>query len=102
MARWAWEPSPLCLSGCKSFGSTLARRARFLRRLPPRSFACSGVDEPQLAGVGNQHLVATLLKQTAYPGRVGPGLDGYTQLLLRSEASPEGIGGCPQPTLLDH
>jgi hypothetical protein len=30
MARWAWEPSPLCLSGCKSFGCTLARRARSL------------------------------------------------------------------------
>src|SRR5215216_3957339 len=92
MAIWAWESSPLCLSGYKSFGSRRARRARFLRHLSGRSFACSGIDEPQFASIGHKDLVAALLEQTAYPGRVGSGLYGYTHRLLRGEAPPYGLG----------
>ena len=97
MAEWACPSWPRCLSGYKSFGSRRARRARFLRRLPPRSFACSGVDEPQFAGVGHQDLVAAPLQEPANPGRVGPGLDrdGHRRP-LRSEASPEGLRGGAQ------
>ena len=31
-------------------------------------FALSAVDEPQLPGVGDQNLVATLFEQTTHPG----------------------------------
>jgi hypothetical protein len=46
-----------------------------------------GVDEPKLAGIGHQHLVATLLQEPANPGRVGSRFYGDAQRPLRSEAS---------------
>src|SRR5215208_2650378 len=45
-------------------------------------FALVGVDEPRLARIGHQDLVATLLQHPACPRRVGPGLDCYTHGLL--------------------
>ena len=33
----------------------------------PAVLAPLAVDEPQLSGIGNQHLVAAVLKQPAYP-----------------------------------
>ena len=59
-----------------------------------------GVDEPQFASVGHQHLVATLLQEPTDPGRVGPRLNGDAQGPLRSEASPQSFGGGAQPALL--
>src|SRR3712207_5328586 len=60
-----------------------------------------GVDEPHFARIGYQHLVSALLEHSANPGRVGSCLYGYAQrLLLRVEASPEGLRGGTQPTLL--
>jgi hypothetical protein len=45
--------------------------------------------------------VATLLQEPADPRGVGSGLDGYAhRRLLGGEASPEGLWGGPQPTLL--
>src|SRR5215210_4311994 len=61
-----------------------------------------GVDEPQFASVGHQYVVATLLQEPANPERVGSSLYGDAQRLLRSEASPEGLGVGAQPTFLDH
>jgi hypothetical protein len=76
--RWAWEPSPLCLSGYNSFGSRRARPARFLRRQSHPFCVCSSVDESQFAGIiGHQDLVGAPFEQTANPGRVGCCLDGY-------------------------
>src|SRR5215208_25854 len=64
-------------------------------------FTLVSVDEPQLPGVGHQHLVAALLKHPARPGRVGTGLDCYAHRRpLGGEASSEGLWGCAQPTLL--
>jgi hypothetical protein len=60
-----------------------------------------GVDQSQLAGVGNQYLVATLLKQPANPGRMGPGFYSDAQRGLRSEASSYGLGVGAQPALFD-
>jgi hypothetical protein len=51
-------------------------------------FAFVRIDEPQFASIGHQDLVAALLEQTAYPGRVGTGLYSYTERLLTSEAQP--------------
>jgi hypothetical protein len=65
-------------------------------------FAFVGVDEPQFAGVGHQHLVTALLEQPTNPRRVSPGLDGHAHRPLRSEASPQSFGGGSHPTLLDH
>jgi hypothetical protein len=65
-------------------------------------FAFVGVDEPQLARVGHQDLVAALLQEPANPGRVGPHLDGYTHRPLGGEASTESLGGGAQPTFFDH
>jgi hypothetical protein len=66
-------------------------------------FAFVGVDESQFAGIGHKDLVGAPFEQTAYPGRVGSCLYGYAQwLLLGGEASPEGLWGRTQPTLLDH
>jgi hypothetical protein len=45
-------------------------------------FTFVGIDEPRLAGIGYQDLVATLLEQSANPGRVSACLDGYAQWLL--------------------
>src|SRR5215207_11677012 len=61
MARCAWEPSPpvpewvqeLRIHSCQA-GEVLGVYLVGLSLV--------GVDEPQLAGVGNQHLVATLLE----------------------------------------
>jgi hypothetical protein len=36
-----------------------------------------GVDEPYLASIGHQDLMAALLEHSANPRRVGSGLDGY-------------------------
>jgi hypothetical protein len=44
--------------------------------------------------------MATLLKYSARPRRVGTRLDGYTQRRLGGEASSEGIWGGTQPTFL--
>jgi hypothetical protein len=65
-------------------------------------FAFVGVDEPQFAGIGHQHLVSALLEHSAHPRRVSSSLDGYAHGLLGGEASPEGLGGGAQPSLLDH
>src|SRR5688500_6641515 len=65
-------------------------------------FTLVGVDEPCLAGVGHQHLVATLLYYPARPGRVSSRLYCYAHGLLGDEASSEGLGGRAQPTFLDH
>jgi hypothetical protein len=64
----------------------------------------AGIDEPPLARIGYQDLMATfLLEHPAHPGRMGSCFYSYAQrLLLRSEASPEGLWGGAQPTLLDH
>src|SRR5215211_4679925 len=59
-----------------------------------------GVDEPQLACVGYQYLVATLLEHPARPRRVGSGLYCYAHGPLGGEAPLEGFGTCTQPTLL--
>ena len=48
-----------------------------------------GVDEPQLAGIGHKDLVAALLQEPAYPGRVGSRFYGDAhRRLLGGEASP--------------
>jgi hypothetical protein len=65
-------------------------------------FAFVGIDEPQFASIGHQDLVAALLEQTAYPGRVGTGLYSYTERLLTSEAPPQSLRGSTQPTFLHH
>ena len=49
--------------------------------------ALVGVDEPQLAGIGHQDLVAALLEHPARPGRVGSRLYGDAHGLLGGEAS---------------
>src|SRR5215204_3758988 len=60
-----------------------------------------GVDEPQLPSVGHKHLVAALLQEPANPGRVGARFYGDAhRRLLGGEASSEGLGAGPQPTLL--
>jgi hypothetical protein len=46
-----------------------------------------GVDESQLASIGHQHLVTTLLQKPANPGRVGSRFYGYAHRGLGSEAS---------------
>jgi len=59
-----------------------------------------GVDEPQLASIGHQDLVAALLREPADPGRGVP-----VSLAIRSEpseASTEGLWGRAQPAFLDH
>jgi hypothetical protein len=45
-------------------------------------FAPVCVDEPRLARIGYQDVVATLLEHPASPGRVGACLYGYAQPLL--------------------
>ena len=60
-----------------------------------------GVDEPCLAGVGYEDLVATLLEHPARPRRVGTRFYGDAQRGLRSEASSEGLGVGAQPALFD-
>jgi len=52
-----------------------ARQAGEVLSIDLVELAHTGIDEPQFAGVGNQHLVATLLQEPANPGRVGSGLD---------------------------
>ena len=85
--------SPRCWSGYNSFGSTLASRARFLRRRSRRSCACSSVDEPQLAGIGHQNLMSALLQDPACPRGVGSGLNCDAQRRpLGGEASFESLG----------
>jgi hypothetical protein len=64
-------------------------------------FALVGVDEPELPGVGHQHLVAALLQEPANPGRVGSRFHRDAQRGLGGEASSEGFWGGAQPTLLD-
>src|SRR5215211_8196056 len=64
--------------------------------------ACSSVDEPQLACVGYQYLVAALLQEPANPGRVGSGLYSYAHGPLGGEAPTESLGGGAQPTFFDH
>src|SRR5215218_4651198 len=62
-----------------------------------------GIDEPQLAGIGHQDLVTTLLQEPANPGRVGSRFYGDAhRRLLGGEASSEGLWGCAQPALLHH
>src|SRR5215218_8962426 len=65
--------------------------------------ALVGVDQPRLARIGYQHLVATLLLEySANPGGVSARLYGYAQRLLRAKVSLEGLGSGSQPTLLEH
>jgi hypothetical protein len=64
--------------------------------------ALVGIDQPCLARIGYQHLVATLFEHPANPGRVSARLDGDSQRLLRREAAPESFGGGTQPALFDH
>src|SRR5215211_9446951 len=66
--------------------------------------ALVGVDQPRLARIGYQHLVATLLlEHPTNPRRVSACLYGYAQWpLLRAEAPPEGFGSGAQSALLDH
>jgi len=64
------------------------------------SFAFVGVDEPQLPGIGHQHLMATLLEHPACPRRVGSGLYGDAQRPLGDEASFACLWGSAQPTFL--
>src|SRR5829696_1863083 len=66
------------------------------------TLALVGVDEPYLAGIGHQNLVAQLLQQPANPRRMGAHLDGYAQLLLRVKALLEGFGGGTQSTFFEH
>jgi hypothetical protein len=61
-----------------------------------------GVDEPYLARIGYQHLVAALLEQPTNPWRVSPRLDGDPQRPLRAETPPQSLRSGAQPTLLDH
>src|SRR3954464_1843615 len=65
-------------------------------------FALGAVDEPRLARISYQHLMSTLLEQSANPGRVSPCLNSDAQRLLGVEAASEGLRGSAQPTLLDH
>ena len=51
--------------------------------------------------IGHQNLMAALLEHPADPRRVGSSLDGHAQRPLGGEASPEGLWGGAQPTLLD-
>src|SRR5918994_1576760 len=76
IARCAWEPSPRCLSGYKSFGSEGAPGVPQVLGVDLILFVLVSVDEPQLTGVGHQNLVATRLQHPANPRRVGSGLDG--------------------------
>src|SRR3712207_407126 len=57
------------------------------------------IDQPRLARVGHQDLVATLFEHPAHPRRVSSRLDGDCHLLLGVEAPLEGLGGGTQPTL---
>ncbi len=47
-----------------------ARQARELLRVGPVVLVALGVDGPELAGVGHQHLVAQTHEEPADPGRV--------------------------------
>jgi hypothetical protein len=55
-----------------------------------------GVDEPQLACVGPEDLVATFLQEPANPRRMGSCFYGDAHGLLGGEASPQGFGGGTQ------
>src|SRR5215210_9447841 len=46
------------------------------------------IDQPSLTRISDQYLVATLGKQTTYPGRVGSDLDGDMQRPFRIESAP--------------
>ena len=59
-----------------------------------------GIDEPQFASIGYQHLVAAFLQDPAHPRRVSTRLDCDAQRLLRTEAPPEGLRSGTQPTFL--
>ena len=70
-----------------------ARQASQVLGIDLVGLALIGVDEPQFAGIGYKDLVATLLQHPASPGRVGTRFYGDAQRGLRSEVSPEGLGG---------
>src|SRR5215204_2150459 len=64
--------------------------------------ALIGIDEPQFASIGHQHLVGAFLEHLAHPRRVSTRLYCDAQRLLRSETPSQSLGGGAQPALLDH
>jgi hypothetical protein len=63
--------------------------------------ALIGIDEPQFASIGHQHLVAAFLEHPANPWRVSTRLYGDAhRRLLRSETPPQSLGSGTQPTFL--
>src|SRR5215211_6639295 len=64
-------------------------------------FALGAVDEPQLPGVSDQNLMATLFQQTTHPGRVGSDLDADLEGVLGVKTPPESLRGRTQHTLFN-
>src|SRR5918994_1131116 len=59
------------------------------------------IDQPSLTRISDQYFVATLGKQTTYPGRVGSDLDGDMQRPFRIEPAPHRLWGGAQPSPFD-
>ena len=59
------------------------------------------IDQPSLTRISDQYLVATLGKQTAYPGRVGSDFDGDMQRPFRIEPASHRLWGGAQPAPFD-
>ena len=66
-----------------------------------RSHACKTVDQPGLARIGYQYLVAQAFEDPVHPARVSADFDGDLQLLLGVEAAAEVLRGGAQPALLN-
>ena len=62
--------------------------------------ALVGIDEPQFAGIGHQHLVAAFLEHPAHPRRVSTRLNCDAHGLLRTETPPQSLRSGTQPTFL--
>jgi hypothetical protein len=60
--------------------------------------ALVGIDEPQFAGIGHQHLVAAFLEHPAHPRRVSTRLNCDAHGLLRTETPPQSLRSGTQPT----
>src|SRR5918993_4686040 len=59
------------------------------------------IDQSSLTRISDQYFVATLGKQTTYPGRVGSNLNGDMQRLFRIEPAPHRLWGGAQPAPFD-
>src|SRR5215217_6909194 len=69
--------------------------------IEPVVLAALGVDEPELAGVGHQDLVAAPSQQAADPGRVRARLERHAHRLDADETPLEGLRGRGDAGLLD-